>query len=97
MVPLAVDLATITALLAALGVGSILTKLSEGIVAHLRGSHDRETKRVQGLIDARDRAEAERDEADRRRRAIAEHAHRLRLQLISAGLEPETCPTRQED
>ena len=90
---LAEEIPLATSLLMALGVGGILTKLAESVIDHLRGKHDREHTRVQAIIVARDRAEDERDEADRCRRLLAEHAHRLRLRLIELGDNPEPLPT----
>lgn len=95
LLPLEVEpISSVTQLLLALGVGGILTKLVEGIVDHFKGTHDRESARIQAIIDARDKAERERDEADLRRRIITEYAHRQRIQLIEAGVPPEPFPQR---
>lgn len=95
--PLDLDVAALTGILTALGVGSIATKLIESVAAHFSGAHDRETARVQRIIDARDAAERDRDRADEQRRAAVEHAHRLRLQLLDAGLTPPPIPLAAAD
>lgn len=94
MIPLTAEtISTVTALLGALGVGGVLVKLAEGIIASVTGRHDRETARVQQVMDDRDAAEARaRDEA-RRARIVTEYAHALRVQMIEANLDPAPFPS----
>lgn len=82
----------ITALLGALGVGGIGAKLVEGWIASRSGKHDRETARVQRIMDDRDAAEERARVEARRARIITEYAHRLRLAITAAGLDPEPFP-----
>lgn len=84
------SVAEITALIMALGLGPILLKLVEGVWSQFTGKFDREAKRVQSIIQARDIAEDERDEEARRRRRIEDYAHALRQDCIQLhGVNPE--------
>lgn len=85
-------------LLALLGSGggvTLIVALSKGIKGWRDGSAGRERARNTSMaeqrikaIEERDVAEAERDEADRRRRVAEENAHRYQLQLIQNGISP---------
>lgn len=79
------SLPEISALLIALGVGPLILKLVEGIRDSITGKHDRETKRVQGIISARNQAEQDRDLEAPRRRDVEEENHQLRLIIRSYG------------
>ena len=87
------DAPTLTAIIMAAVGSPVAVKLVEGVLAQRSGQHDLERARVQAIIDARDRAEDERDEADRRRRCVTEHAHHLRRMLIDHGIDPPPWPT----
>lgn len=94
MLPLitAETVSLVTALLGALGVGGIGAKLVDGWIASRSGKHDRETARVQRIMDDRDAAEERARVEARRARIVTEYAHRLRLTITAAGLDPEPFP-----
>ncbi|ALY08711.1 hypothetical protein SEA_GOCRAZY_24 [Arthrobacter phage GoCrazy] len=79
------DIATI---LGAGGGGAVLVALGTGIFKWLSGAAGRERVRNTNLLKRSREAEAERDEADEKRREAEEHVSILRRQLREAGLTP---------
>lgn len=84
--------AEIAALLAALGVGTILPKLTEGLIGWLSGRQDAEYARIRQLVEDREHAERSADREAFIRRRVEEHASRLRCLLISCGTPEEEIP-----
>jgi len=84
------------AILGSAGLGGIVTSTINGIVMARRGIAGREDQRRNDIIQQRDRAVKDADNAERRADAERlvrirwqETAARLRLQLIAAGIEPK--------
>ena len=72
---------SLVALLTALGVGSVLTKLVDGIVAWVRGRHDRDQSAHERL-----------DIEIQYRRRVEETLHETRRQLHKHGVAYEDMP-----
>lgn len=73
------------AIIAALGLGSILPKIVEGIIGWLTGRQDAERRRIRELAH-----ESAHESA--KRRMYAEHASELRRMLLDLGLTQADLP-----
>ncbi|WP_213816173.1 hypothetical protein [Glaciihabitans sp. dw_435] len=89
----------LTSILGVGGGGAVLLALINGLGKWISGASGREREKNTDLslqritaIEERDAANARAEEADKRRRKLAEYASQLRQQLLENGINPDEWP-----